>query len=112
MFQLLCGFIALLLTACETPPKRDEALPVKNMPTGWEAKSNTKVVPPSWLAGFNDPSLQSLVNESLNANFDLQAAAARVESAKATVKIAGSGRWLQFSFNSGYERGQTHAVGN
>ncbi len=111
MRQLLFGFLALFLAACETPPKRGEAIPVKNMPTRWEAKSDTKVVPPSWLAGFNDPSLQSLVNESLNANFDLQAAAARVESAKANVKIAGSGRFPQLFFSPGYGRGETHAVG-
>ena len=111
MRLVLFCFFALVLTACETPLKRDEALPLKNMPTRWEAKSDTKVVPPSWLAGFSDPSLQSLVKESLNANFDLQAAAARVDAAKAAVKITGSGRWPQLSFAPAYERGQLHAVG-
>lgn len=111
MRLVLFCFFALVLTACETPLKRDEALPLKNMPTRWEAKSDTKVVPPSWLAGFSDPSLQSLVKESINANFDLQAAAARVDAAKASVKITGSRRWPQLSFAPAYERGQLHAVG-
>lgn len=111
MRLIVFGFFALMLTACETPPKRDEALPVKNMPTRWEANSDTQVVPPSWLAGFTDPKLQDLVHESLASNLDLQAAAARVEAAKASVKIAGSGRFPQLSFSPGYERGENHAVG-
>ncbi len=106
-------FIAVVLSGCVTTPNRDQdqVRPVKNLPTSWEAKSDTAVVPPSWLGEFSDPTLQNLVGESLNANFDLQAAAARVDAAKAAAKIAGSGRWPQLFFNPGYGRGQIHAVG-
>ncbi len=110
---LISLFVSALLSGCVTTPNREkeQQKPVKNLPTSWEAKPNSTLVPPSWLAGFSDPALQSLVRESLVSNFDLQAAAARVESAKATAQIAGSGRWPQLFFNPGYERGQTHAVG-
>lgn len=111
MRHLLVAILTLALSACETTPKRENELPVKNLPTRWEARSDTIVVPPSWLAEFADVALQKIVRESLNTNFDLQAAAARVDSAKAVAKIAGSGRWPQLFFNPGYTRGQTHAVG-
>lgn len=109
----LIALSALILTACVTTPNREDVQgnPVKNMPTRWEAKPDTDLVAPSWLATFADPDLQRLVKESLRENFDLQATAARVEAAKASARIAGSGRWPQLSFNPGYERGQTHAVG-
>ncbi len=106
-------FIVMTLSGCVSTPNRDkeQQLPVKNLPTRWEAKPDTAIVPPSWLAGFSDPALDGLVKESLASNFDLQAAAARVEAAKASASIARSGRWPQLFFNPGYERGQIHAVG-
>ncbi len=105
-------FIVMALSGCVTTPNRDkEQQPVKNLPTHWEAKPDTAIVPPSWLAGFSDPALQGLVRESLLSNFDLQAAAARVEAARASVKISGSGRWPQMFLNPSYERGENHAVG-
>ncbi|MBK8814447.1 MAG: efflux transporter outer membrane subunit [Methylococcaceae bacterium] len=113
MPRLFISLLAtLVISGCVTTPNREkEQQPVKNLPTRWEAKPNTTLVPPSWLAGFNDPCLQNLVNESLTTNFDLQAAAARVEAAKASAKIAASGRFPQLFFSPGYERGETHAVG-
>jgi outer membrane protein, multidrug efflux system len=108
MYLFLVVIFTLVMSACETLPDRKNELPVKALPHRWEAKPNTAVVPPSWLAGIPDAALQGLVRESLNNNFDLQAAAARIEAAKASAQIAGSGRWPQFFFNPGYERGETH----
>lgn len=112
--RLFIYFIFLiLLQSCVTTPNREEEQqrPVRNLPAHWQAKPNTAIVPPSWLAVFSDPALQALVREALVTNFDLKAAAARVDSAKAAAKIAGSGRWPQLFFNPGYERGQIHTVG-
>jgi outer membrane protein, multidrug efflux system len=102
-----------LLPACVSTPNRDavQDKPVKNLPAKWTAQPKTPPVPPSWLTAFADPDLQELVKESLQANFNLQAIAAQVEAANAAARIAGSVRWPQLSFNPGYERGQTHAVG-
>jgi outer membrane protein, multidrug efflux system len=105
--------LPLFLAGCVNTPNRDQeqSHPVKKMPARWEAKAGTGLVPPSWLSGFNDPYLHTLVTESLTANFDLQAAAARIDSAKALAASAGSRRWPQLFFSPGYERGETHAVG-
>lgn len=110
---LILAFFCNLLVGCvaTTDRKEEQTHPVKNLPARWEAKPDTHIVPPSWLVQFSDPALQSLVEESLLGNFDLQAAAARVEAAKANAKIAGSGRWPQLFFNPGYERGEAHSVG-
>jgi outer membrane protein, multidrug efflux system len=110
---LLSLLVSALLSGCVTTPNRDkdQQHPVKNLPASWEAKSGTAIVPPSWLSGFPDTVLQNLVRESLNGNFNLQAAAARIETAKASVKIAGSVRWPQLFFNPGYENSEIHAVG-
>lgn len=107
---LVC-LIMLSLTGCVTTPKREDTLPTKNLPVQWIAAPRTQMVAPSWLASFIDPNLQNLVRESLRANFDLQAAAARVAAAKATARIAGSGRWPQLFFAPGYQRGEIHSVG-
>lgn len=114
MFRLLIKLLILvMLSSCVTTPNRDkeQQQPVKNLPTHWQANLEKTLVPPSWLAEISDPVLQCLVKESLVGNFDLQVAAARVDAAKAAAKIAGSGRWPQFSFNPDYSRGQSHAVG-
>ncbi|VFM98944.1 MAG: efflux transporter, outer membrane factor (OMF) lipoprotein, NodT family [Candidatus Kentron sp. G] len=64
--------------------------------TGAETGTATDALPDgsetSWLTGFDDPVLPSLVAEALGKNFDLEAAAARVEAARASAKQEGAER--------------------
>jgi NodT family efflux transporter outer membrane factor (OMF) lipoprotein len=94
---ILLVAIAAALAGCalKSPPERDElsqqALPNLKVPQGWAAQ----VGPPSavgdrWLASFSDPQLDTLVQEALAYNPDLQVAAARVEQAAGYVKVAGA----------------------
>jgi NodT family efflux transporter outer membrane factor (OMF) lipoprotein len=46
-----------------------------------------------WLASFSDPELVALVDEAMAYNVDLAVAAARVEQAAASVKVAGGALW-------------------
>jgi outer membrane protein, multidrug efflux system len=57
-----------------------------------------------WVGSFADPALTALVNDALNNNFDLKAAAARVDTAREQTVVAGSGRWPQLAFVTGYQR--------
>jgi len=101
---------ALSLSACIKPPNRFGLEPINDMPAHWRAAPNATMVAPSWLANFSDPDLQRLVKEAISANFDLFSAAARVSAARASVRIAGSGRWPQLFFAPAYQRGQEHNV--
>jgi outer membrane protein, multidrug efflux system len=88
--------------ALKSPPERDElaqhSLPNFKIPAGWAAQANTLgPVGERWLATFNDPQLEALVQEALAYNPDLQAAAARVEQAAAYVKLAGAMLYPQVS---------------
>jgi len=46
-------------------------------------------LPPSWLATFGDSTLTALVLDGLRRNFDLQAAAARVDAAENKRRLPG-----------------------
>jgi outer membrane protein, multidrug efflux system len=93
------GFVVIVaaLAGCalKSPPKREDvakqALPNLQVPAGWTSQGGAAgVIADKWLAGFNDPQLDSMVQEALANNPDLQVAAARVEQAAAFVKVAGA----------------------
>jgi multidrug efflux system outer membrane protein len=95
--SLLPVAIVAALGACalKSPPERDElaqqALPNLKVPSAWAAQGGpSSAVGDRWLASFNDPQLDALVQEALAYNPDLQVAAARVEQAAAYVKVAGA----------------------
>ncbi|MDD3311372.1 TolC family protein [Pseudodesulfovibrio sp.] len=56
----------------------------------WAAVKDSGQVGDGWLADFNDPVLDALVNEAMGHNPDLQAAAARVDRAWALAAAAGA----------------------
>lgn len=95
---------ATLLAGCalKAPPDmgevRGRALPNVTVPSQWTAKGGTSgAVADRWLATFNDPKLEALIQEALAYNPDLQVAAARVEQAAAYVKLAGATLYPQVS---------------
>ncbi|HEX5767648.1 MAG TPA: TolC family protein, partial [Burkholderiales bacterium] len=86
---------ALAGCALKSPPERAEvakqALPNLQVPAAWNAQGGAAgVIADKWLAGFNDPQLDALVQEALANNPDLQVAAGRVEQAAAFAKVAGA----------------------
>jgi NodT family efflux transporter outer membrane factor (OMF) lipoprotein len=81
--------------ALKAPPKADDvrgqALPNVTLPQQWaDPGGATGAVLNGWLASFQDPQLEALVQEALLHNPDLQVAAARVQQAAAYVKLAGA----------------------
>lgn len=67
-----------------------EALPHTAVPAAWKAAGGVAApVSDRWLATFDEPELNALVEEALAYNADLQVAAARVEQAAGYVKAAG-----------------------
>ena len=89
--------VTLALGACalKKPPSQAElarqAMPNVTVPPAWTARASARgEVAEDWLASFGEPRLNALVREALAYNADLQAAAARVDFAAASLKIAGA----------------------
>ncbi|MBV8519063.1 MAG: efflux transporter outer membrane subunit [Acidobacteria bacterium] len=61
----------------------------------------------AWFDLFRDPTLRTLIDESLRNGFDVRIAAARVEEARARYGIAGSLRYPNVGYNALYEYGHT-----
>ncbi|MCX7892214.1 MAG: efflux transporter outer membrane subunit [Burkholderiales bacterium] len=81
--------------ALKSPPPREDitaqALPNVRVPESWAARPGTAgAAADRWLASFNDPQLDELVQEALAFNPDLRVAAARVEQAAAYVRLSGA----------------------
>src|SRR5438067_2436446 len=78
---LVVAALAVALGGCATtptgPPKLDLPATVDNAPPLTR-----------WWTTFSDPTLDKLVDEALASNLDLAAAMARVESARAQVKLS------------------------
>lgn len=89
----------LAATACVSAPGK-EMLDNISMFRGksdgeqsWSA-SDLPSAPPrgDWIASFGDPALSALIAEALENNYDLAAAAARLEQARASARVAGAPR--------------------
>lgn len=86
----------LFMAGCAAPESRtiDQTTQV---PEQWRADQadgpRAQADSPGWLAGFNDASLEALVQEAMDNNPDLGAARARAEQAYQAVVIAGADRY-------------------
>lgn len=83
---------ALSLAACATAPQLDPSAPV-DAPARFEAlDASTAPAVADWVAAFNDPALEAIVEESLRDNPDVLAALAGLEAAQASARAAGAAR--------------------
>lgn len=89
--------VASTLVGCalKSPPARDESvaqgMPNVRVPEKWSVQSaSAGAVSDRWLASFNDPQLDALVQEALIHNPDLRVAAARVEQSAGYVRLSGA----------------------
>ncbi len=110
LFLLLVS--AALLSGCGLIPDH-QIEPVKmDIPVHWQAIENSNgMVSNDWINSFSMPELTHLITEALHYNFDLKAAAARVKTAQALVRINGADRFPQFSFGFDARRSQRNSTG-
>ncbi len=82
----------LLITAgCATAPLEDHPALGGDVPTAWTAREDTGAPPAlAWWTDFGDPGLDEVVDAALRQNYDLQAAASRLDQALADSRIAGA----------------------
>ena len=91
----LASAVLAVLAGCAVtappPPEqiRKDALQGTEIRASWSADApHAGAISDNWLASFNDPQLNELVNEAIARNPDLRATAARVEQSAAYAQIA------------------------
>jgi outer membrane protein, multidrug efflux system len=97
---------ATALAGCDalTPVKTDLHDSGVVIPERWSQSAPGADVTQGWLGDFSDPTLTSLVNEAVTANYDLRAASARVEQARARATIVGAQLLPQIDAGAGAAR--------
>jgi NodT family efflux transporter outer membrane factor (OMF) lipoprotein len=101
--RTLCCPLILITASCATAPERNATNTNGVIPSKWTAASpSTAHIKNKWVTSFADPALTALVNDALNNNLDLKAAAARVDAAREQARIAGADRWPRLGFATGY----------
>lgn len=101
----LCGAAAAALIAASCASVNQELLDAQlpDIPETWKADAEAATAPTGdWVAAFNDTLLRGLIDEALQRNNTLLAAAANLEQARAGSKIARANMLpsLNASFNS------------
>lgn len=102
--MLLAGFVALLLSGCVLGPNYRR--PTMPLPQTWRTAPGeaTGVVNTAWWEGFQDPDLNALIKQSIDANKDLLQATERVKEFEAKLKITGADRFPQIQYGTSAER--------
>lgn len=100
--RMTAGILALIgLAACKTGP--DYERPALNLPDSYKSASEHEAGQPGlsldWWKMFQDPELDALCREALDANLGLQAAMARVAQARASAASVKSGFFPVISMN-------------
>ena len=89
-----------LFLSCASAPKRQSS-PVKNqVPNAWTAGSTISVrqsIKVDWWRDFQDTQLDSLITNALKYNYNLKAAAQRVQAARVQATIVGAPLFPQVS---------------
>lgn len=101
---------ALLLQACGTLESSPSQTTL-TMPAQWTAAASATPSPPtihsSWWSELNDPVLNSLVEQVLASNLDLQVAAARVKEARAMAHVQEAAQLPNLDFSMGGQRSRS-----
>ncbi len=96
------GVLAMSQAGCSLVPnyaRPDPAIPGNWSGTANNGLENAVAVRSGWWRSFGSPELSKLVEQSLSANYNLQAAVARIEEASGTAQIAGAPLYPALSLN-------------
>jgi len=84
--------LGLTVAACVSAPARREPDLGVPVPERWDSDLDVEAgsIEGDWWTAFADPELDAIVVEALEHNYDIQAAAARVDAAAAIARISGA----------------------
>lgn len=109
---LLLSVVLVSMGGCFTPPLRDTQDVGARLPKQWAKKQVfNQPIPRQWVEIFDDSQLRELIEVALANNYELKAAAARINSAIAQARIDGSGRWPQIFFTADHQQLQIRDAG-
>ncbi len=105
--------VAVLLSACATAPDHEPPDVSIESPEMWTAGPIDTIATgdTEWWQGFDEPFLNDLVTESLENNYDLIAAAARVDQAAALARITRADQLPQISASAQGARRKQNFLG-
>lgn len=114
---LLAAAACLTLAGCaiRQAPVGEEIMPEKTrekIPGHWAGPHRSGTVVPGWILSFHDRELTALVEDAVERNPDLKAAAARVEASRAAVRIAASSLYPRIAMKGLGERQGQHLWGD
>ncbi len=95
----------ILITACTVGP--DYVKPELTLPKNWSesnAVSTHSAKLTQWWRGFNDTTLNLLIERALQGNLDLKAAGQRIQAARAQRDATDAERWPSVNASSAYQR--------
>jgi outer membrane protein, multidrug efflux system len=107
----LCVAAGTLLSACAVGP--DYQRPEVKAPEEWriDYPRAAEVANTKWWEQFGDPALDQLIEEALQNNLDIQAAAARVDQFLGALTTTRSQFFPQFGYAGGASRNRATTVG-
>ena len=108
---VLCVAVAALLSACAVGP--DYKRPEVESPKDWriDYPKAAEVANTKWWEQFGDPALDQLIEQALQGNLDIQAAAARVDRFLGALTTTRSQFFPQFGYAGGASRNRASTVG-
>ena len=91
------------MARCASVPPTATAPPQLDLPPESAGSASAKQLA-RWWTTFADPTLEQLIDEALANNLDVRAAIARVDSARAQVKLAERDLYPRVDVNAGANR--------
>ncbi|MBI2502860.1 MAG: efflux transporter outer membrane subunit [Candidatus Latescibacteria bacterium] len=107
--NLRCGLLALVLAGCAAAPRVSP--PDLEVPSAWTLTAAVGAVDSLWWSGLGDSLATGLVLQALGHNYNLQAAAARLDAALAQARIAGAPLWPQAGVDLSGARARRNFIG-
>jgi outer membrane protein, multidrug efflux system len=108
----ILSMLLIGIGGCKTAPQRHVEDAGAKIPSHWSGiNESSQPTAEHWVEAFGDPDLSALVHSALADNYDLKAAATRVNAAIAQARIDGSGLWPQLFFNADHQQIQVRDAG-
>ncbi len=112
MRWLVATVILVGASACAKPGLQSQYDPGVEVKPTWQSGSPVEGPPlKSWWTSFNDSGLSSVIEQTLDQNHDIRAAAARIEAALAEARIAGTERKPTVGTGLGGSRRKQNFIG-